>query len=183
MPLNPTNKTKVTCHDYLGQELPLPVRSSLVYLSLIAAILLNLLPFENMAAMLRPDFVALTLLYWSIHQPQQTGMSIAFVMGLIMDVIDASIMGQHALAYCLLTFFALILHRRLRMFSAFRQIPAVLWMLFLTQIVVFLTGTLAGTYSPEWYVLLSSVTGALCWPLISIILGNFLKQRTDPDEI
>jgi rod shape-determining protein MreD len=184
MQIRPNNRSKTVRHDYLGQEFPLPAKITLVYLSLVAAIVLNLLPFENIALILRPDFVALTLLYWGIHQPQQTGMSIAFITGLVMDVIDASIMGQHALAYCLITYFTLMLHRRLRMFSIFRQIPAVLWMLLLAQIAVFLTGTLAGSYISEWYLFfLSSVIGALAWPIISIALGSLRKQRSDPDEI
>lgn len=178
-----SSKPKAIRHNYLGQEFPLPVKASLVYLSLVAAILLNLLLLQDMALTLRPDFVALTLLYWSIHQQQHVGMSISFIMGLIMDVIDASIMGQHALAYCLMTYFALLLHRRLRIFNIFRQIPAILWMLLVAQIVIFLTGTLTGTYSAQWHVLLPSATGALTWPLICIVLGSLRKQRSDSDEI
>jgi len=92
-------------------------------------------------------------------------------------------MGQHAVAYCLITFFALLLHRRLRLFNAFQQIPAVLWILLSGQAVAFLAGVLAGTYIPEWYVFLSSVIGALCWPLLSFLLGSFCKQRIDRDEV
>jgi len=178
-----TGKPRITVHDYVAQEFSLPARRSLVYLSLIMAVLVNLMPFDKVILVLRPDFIALTLLYWNIHQPQQAGMGIAFLSGLVMDVIDTSIMGQHAIAYCLMTFFALILHRRLRLFSAFRQIPAVLWILLLGQAMVFLTGILAGTYIPEWYFFLGSLTGALCWPLFAFLLGNFRKQRIEPDEI
>jgi len=89
----------------------LPVNKSLIYISFIAAILINLMPFDKVTLVLRPDFVALVLLYWNIYQPQRVGMSIAFTSGLFMDVIDISIMGQHAVAYCLITFFALLLHR------------------------------------------------------------------------
>ncbi len=179
----PTGKFRITSHDYLAQEFPLPVKKSLIYGSLVAAVLLNLLPFDEVISVLRPDFVALTLLYWNIHQPQQTSMSTAFTIGLIMDVIDTSIMGQHALAYCLIAFFALILHRRLRMFNALRQIPAVLWILLLAQTAIFLTGILAGTYFPGWHLFFASTTGAVCWPLIALILGNFRKQQIDPDEL
>ena len=150
---------------------------------MVIAVLFNLLPFDKTILVLRPDFVALTLLYWNIYQPQQAGMGMAFIIGLVMDVVDGSIMGQHALAYCLITFFALVLHRRLRIFNVFQQIPVVLWVFFLAQLVVFLTGFLAGTYSPEWHFFLASVTGAFCWPLIVLVLGNFRKQRIDPDEL
>lgn len=161
----------------------MPAKRSLIYISLITAILINLIPFDKVILVLRPDFVALTLLYWNIYQPRQIGMSIAFISGLFMDVIDISIMGQHAIAYCLITFFALLLHRRLRLFNAFQQIPAVLWILLFGQAVVFLTGILAGTYIPEWYVFLPSVTGALCWPLLVFLLGHLCKHRIDRDEV
>ena len=183
MRLRKTGKPRITEHDYVAQEFSLPARRSLVYLNLIMAVLVKLMPFDKVILVLRPDFVALTLLYWNIHQPQQAGMGIAFLCGLVMDVVDTSMMGQHAIAYCLMTFFALILHRRLRLFSAFRQIPAVLWILLLGQAMIFLTGILAGTYIPEWYFFLGSVTGALCWPLFVFLLGSFRKQRIEPDEI
>ncbi len=176
-------KFRTRSYDYEVQEFLLPVRKSLIYISLIAAVLINLMPFDKVILVLRPDFVALVLLYWNIYQPQQVGMSIAFVSGLFMDVIDISIMGQHAVAYCLITFFALLLHRRLRLFNAFQQIPAVLWILLSGQAVAFLARVLAGTYIPEWYVFLSSVIGALCWPLLSFLLGSFCKQRIDRDEV
>lgn len=99
-----TGKPRITEHDYVAQEFSLPARRSLVYLNLIMAVLVNLMPFDKVILVLRPDFVALTLLYWNIHQPQQAGMGIAFLCGLVMDVVDTSIMGQHAIAYCLMTF-------------------------------------------------------------------------------
>lgn len=176
-------KPRTTGHEYVAQEFLLPAKKSLIYLSLLAAVLINLMPFDEVTLALRPDFLALMLLYWNIHQPRQMGLGIAFLCGLVMDVINTSVMGQHAIAYCLIVFFALILHRRLRLFNAFRQIPAVLWILLLGQAVLFLTGILAGTYIPEWYLLLASVTGALCWPLLVFLLGNFRKQRIEPDEI
>lgn len=177
-------KSRIRRHyDYGLQESLLPVKRSLIYISLLVAVLINMMPFDKMVLVLRPDFVALTLLYWNIYQPQQTGMGVAFVSGLVMDVVDISILGQHAIGYCLITFCALILCGRLRLFNAFQQIPAILWILLLGQIAIFLTGILAGAYIPEWYIFLSSVMGALCWPLLAFLLGMIGKQRIDHDEV
>lgn len=170
-------------HEHLGREFTAPVKKSLIYTSMVVAVLLNLLPLNQTLLILRPDFVALILFYWNIYQPQQVGMGTAFVMGLIMDVADVSIMGQHALAYCLIAFFALVLHRRLRLFSAFQQIPAVLWFLLLAQVLIYLIGMLTGTYSPEWHFFLASLISAFCWPLIVFVLDNFCQQQAESDEI
>lgn len=155
----------------------------MIYLSLVAALMLNLVVSDNIVILVRPDFIALTILYWNIHQPRQSGMSLAFVSGIIMDVVNTSIMGQHALIYCLITFFALLFYRRLRMFGAFRQIPAILWILLLAQIAQLLIGTLTGTYSPDWRILLTSVSGGLLWPFVAIMLTNLRKQEIDPDDL
>ncbi len=183
MPLKQHKKSRIGNYDYEAQEFLLPTKKSLIYISLLIAVLINLMPFDKVILVLRPDFVALTLLYWNIYQPQQIGMSVAFISGLLMDVIDISVMGQHAIAYCLITYFALLLHRRLRLFNAFQQIPAVLWILLIGQAVMFLTGILASAYIPEWYLFLSSVTGALCWPLLTFWLKYFCKQRINRDEV
>ncbi len=59
-----------------------------------------------------PDFVALVLLFWNVHQPRKVGMGIAFFLGLLMDVHNASLLGEHALAYTLLSYGAITIHRR-----------------------------------------------------------------------
>lgn len=170
-------------NDYLGEELPLQAKSSFIFFSLLIAFLFNLIPLQGIVLLLRPDFVAITLLYWSVNYPQRIGMSLAFIAGLVMDVNNSSILGQHALAYCLIAFFGMILHRRLRLFNVFQQAAQIFWILLLAQFTVFLTGMLGGTYFPEWYYFSPSATGALVWPVISFLLSILQKVKSDPDEL
>src|SRR3979490_1382839 len=85
-------------------EILLPVRPLYVVVTLVAALLLNLLPLAGWVLALRPDFVALTLLYWGIYQPRKIGFLPAFLLGLAMDVADGLLVGQHALAYSVMMF-------------------------------------------------------------------------------
>jgi rod shape-determining protein MreD len=73
-------------------------------LSLFVAVMLNWLPWHGWALVLRPDFVALVLLYWCTHKPHRVGIGIAWLVGIFADVADASLFGQHALAYSVLAF-------------------------------------------------------------------------------
>src|SRR5450830_1354504 len=79
----------------------LPVNSVFIIFSLALAFLLNFLPWGGFIAV--PDFVALVLVFWSIHQPRKVGIGVAFTMGLLMDVHDAIHLGENALAYTLPT--------------------------------------------------------------------------------
>ncbi|MDO8438515.1 MAG: rod shape-determining protein MreD [Nitrosomonadaceae bacterium] len=165
------------------QEVLSHVRSRFIVLSLTAALLLNLLPLQGLALLLRPDFVALVVLYWSINQPQRVGMSVAFTMGLLMDVGDASIFGQHALAYSVMAFIALLLHRRLRIFSLYKQAPQVGLLLLSAQLIILLTGLLAGANLPGWDFFLASASGMLLWPLLPALVKMPQRRKPDPDAL
>ena len=88
-----------------------PVRPWFVWLSLLVALLLNLMPLGR--AFWLPDWVALVLCFWCVREPLRVGMGSAFVMGVVMDVGYGSLMGQHALAYVLLAYAATTFSRRI----------------------------------------------------------------------
>ena len=92
----------------------LPVNPAFIAFSLLAAFFMNLFPWGSWGWI--PDFVALTLVFWSIYQPRKVGIGIAFLMGLVMDVHSASLLGENALAYTLLSYFAITIHRRVLWF-------------------------------------------------------------------
>ena len=95
-----------------------------------------------------PDWVALVLTFWCIHQPLKVGMGAAFVLGLVMDVADASVMGQHALAYVLLAFAASGLSRRILWFPLLQQALHVLPLLLGAQLVMLATRLVGGAEFP-----------------------------------
>ena len=84
-----------------GQQLLLPVNPGFITASLLLALAINLLPLGPMVWM--PDALILALAFWGVHQPWRVGMGIGFVLGLCMDVHQSSLLGQHALAYTVLT--------------------------------------------------------------------------------
>ncbi|MDH5551761.1 MAG: rod shape-determining protein MreD [Nitrosomonas sp.] len=161
----------------------IPATGWFIFFSLVIALLLNLLPLQGIYLIARPDFVALTILYWSINQPQHLGISIAFLMGLFIDVSNASILGQHAMAYSIVAYIAFILHRRLRIFNPLQQVPQIVLILILMQVIILLTGVIAGADFPGWHFFLASVTGMLTWPIISFILGVLRNPKEDPNTI
>ena len=165
-----------------SEEILLPVKPLYVAITLFVAMLINLLPLTGWALLLRPDFVALVLLYWGIYQPRKVGFLPAFLLGLAMDVADASLFGQHALAYSVMMFGAIFLHRRVSMFDMRHQILHVLPILLMMQLIVLGVRHAAGGEFPGWWYFLTSITGALLWPATDLLLKIPLRQRIDPDE-
>ena len=173
----------MTRTNYSEEEIILPAKGWFIILSLMVGLLLNLLPIQGDLLMLRPDFVALVLLFWGIYQPQRVGISIAFVMGLLMDVGNSSMFGQHALAYSVMIFIVLLLRRRLHIFGLLKQAPQVGLLLLFTQFIMLLTELLKRADFPGWYYFLASFTGMLLWPLISLLLKMPHSSKYDPNAL
>ncbi|QGZ53450.1 rod shape-determining protein MreD [Paraburkholderia acidiphila] len=157
-----------------------PVNPYFIVFSLAAAFLLNLLPWGKVPGV--PDFVALVLLFWNIHQPRKVGMGVAFFLGLLMDVHNANLLGEHALAYTLLSYGAITIHRRVLWMSIGLQMFAVTPMLVGAQVVPFVIRLLMGASFPGWGYLISGFVEAILWPFASVLLLLPQRRPVDPDD-
>ena len=165
------------------QEILLPVRVGFIVLTFVAALVLNLLPWSGAALWIKPDFVALLVLYWCIEQPRKIGFVAAWLLGLFMDIADGSLFGQHALAYSILAYAGIVLHRRVLRFSGTAQVVHVVLLLLMNDLIVLGIRAAAGADFPGMeYFTGSLVAGALWLPL-----GHLLKlpqrPKSDPDHV
>ncbi|MBI4986623.1 MAG: rod shape-determining protein MreD [Rhodocyclales bacterium] len=152
-----------------SRRILLPARAWFIVVSLGLALFVNLIPFGRLP--LVPDWVALVLTFWCVHQPQRVGMGAAFVLGLAMDIADGSVMGQHALAYVPLAFAAAGLSKRILWFPLLQQALHVLPMLLAAQIIMVVARTTGGGEFPGLLYFFSSFSGALLWhPLTYLLL-------------
>ena len=158
----------------------LPVSPLFIAFSLICAFMLNLMPWGRWVG--APDFVALVLVFWGIHQPRKVGIGIAFCMGLLMDVHDATLLGENALAYTLLSYLAIMIHRRVLWFPLVTQAMHVFPLLLLTQAIqvmvrFFVTGRVPGAL-----VFIESVIAVALWPVITWLLLAPQRRAVDKDH-
>ncbi|QOJ24897.1 MAG: rod shape-determining protein MreD [Gammaproteobacteria bacterium] len=168
---------------YIAQDVYVPASNWFVATSLIVALILNFLPLQGDILLLRPDFLALTLAYWNINYPHKMGMSIAFGMGLLMDVGNAGVMGQHALAYSVVIYLTQIFGRRLRLFNPLQQAPQITLILLMMQWIIVVVAVSSDALLPDWQYYLSIVAGALLWTPLSYLLKWLLKQKPDPNAL
>jgi rod shape-determining protein MreD len=163
-----------------SDQLLLPANPLFIVLSLLVALAFNLLPIGRHAA--TPDLLALTLVFWNVHQPRRVGVGLAFLFGLLMDVNDGARLGQHALAYTLLSFGAIMIHRRLLWFGVLAQAVQVLPLLLLATLASLAARMAVGGMFPGWTVLLAPVVEAALWPVASLVLLAPQRRPPDPDE-
>jgi rod shape-determining protein MreD len=158
----------------------LPVSPLFIGFSLACAFLLNLLPWDHWIGV--PDFVALALVFWSIHQPRRVGIGVAFFMGLLMDVHDATLLGENALAYTLLSYFAITIHRRVLWFPVGTQTLHVLPLLLLTQAVELVVRLIISGKFPGWLYFADSFVAAALWPIATLLLLAPQRRAVHRDE-
>jgi rod shape-determining protein MreD len=163
-----------------SDQLLLPANPWFIWGSLLLAFLFNLVPFGRLPAI--PDLLALALAFWNVHQPRRIGVGIAFMFGLLMDVHDSAVLGQHALAYTLLSFFAITIHRRLLWFGLPQQALQILPLFVAAHAVSLIVRMLVGGMLPGWELLLAPVFESLLWPVASWVLLAPQRRPPDPDQ-
>ncbi|MGY4831756.1 rod shape-determining protein MreD [Sphaerotilaceae bacterium SBD11-9] len=163
-----------------SDQLLLPVNPLFMWFTLLMAFAFNLVPLGRTAFL--PDLLALVLVFWNVHQPRRVGLGAAFVFGLMMDVHDSAVLGQHALAYTLLSFFAITIHRRLLWFGVLSQALQILPLFVAAHAVSMVVRMLVGGMLPGWEVMLAPVFESLLWPVVSLLLLAPQRRPPDPDQ-
>ncbi len=160
------------------QRILLPVSVGYMALTVVLALLFNLLPWRDLNGV--PDLVALVLTFWCVHQPRKMGMGVPWFVGLIMDAGNGTLLGQHAFAYAFLAFGAITLHRRILWFSLWQQAAHVLVLLLATQGLMLAVRLVSGGVFPGLLYFAGSLIAAALWPVVSFLL--LLPQRR-PDSV
>lgn len=169
--------------DVAPHEILLPVRPAFIAFTLIAALIVNFLPWSEPLLAVKPDFVALVVLYWCIQQPRKVGFAAAWLMGLTMDIADGSLLGQHALAYSVLAYAGIVLHRRVLMFTMRNQILHVIPILLLNDLIVLVIRKLAGADFPGSGYFVGSLFAGALWPVMCFLLKLPQRPTPDPDDV
>jgi rod shape-determining protein MreD len=162
-------------------EIQRPIGNFFIVSSIVAALMLNGLPWQGLALMLRPDFVAMLLLYWCMHKPMRIGIGLAWAVGIFADVADASLFGQHALTYTLLAFGGIVLHRRLQMFDLRQQTTQVFGLFVLTYTVYALVHWLVNG-DVIWGYFLGCLSSTLLWIPLSLVMHGLRQIRVSRDD-
>lgn len=163
-----------------GEALLLPASPFFIGFTLIAALAFQLLPLGRHAAL--PDLLAVVLVFWNVHQPRRVGVGVAFLFGLLVDVHQGALLGQHALAYTLLSFVAITIHRRVLWFGLLEQALQIVPLFFAAHLVQLLVRLAAGDMFPGWSLLLAPLFESLLWPVATLVLLAPQRRPPDPDE-
>ena len=145
-------------------------------LSFLVALVLTMLPMPEWAIWLRPPWVLLVLIYWNISLPDNVGIGTAWVIGLILDVLNGSALGEHALALTIVSYFVVRIHAQLRMFPLLQQGISVFLLVLFYQAILFCIQGFVGDLPKGWLYWSSSITSMLLWPWVFTIMRDCRRR-------
>jgi rod shape-determining protein MreD len=144
---------------------------------LIGALMLTIAPLPEWASAFRPNWVALTLLYWAMTLPHSFSVGAAWIVGLILDVAQGTLLGQHALALCFIIFLTVKFHLQLRVFPPSQLTATVFALLAAYQFILFWINGVAGIHAEAMTYWGPVISGAIAWPLLTFVFGQVRYRK------
>lgn len=135
-----------------------------ILVSFIIALALTIVPLPDWADKSRPEMVTLVLIYWCLAVPERIGVGMGWIAGLILDVAKGALLGQHALALCIVAWLTMRLHKRLRLFPTWQQAVIIMILIILSQLITLWVKGIIGQSPQTWTYWLPALTSAILWP-------------------
>jgi rod shape-determining protein MreD len=143
-----------------------------VFFSVLIALVVQVLPMPDWLSVVRPSFIGLVIIYWSIFAPHAGGIFAPWIAGVALDVFKGDVLGQNALAISLIAYITMTLHQRLRNQTLIQQSLFVFAMLFINEVVVWgIEGYGGHAVSSPWR-WVQPMIGAMLWPFIAMLVGR-----------
>jgi rod shape-determining protein MreD len=143
-----------------------------VFFTMLLALILQVLPLPDWLSAVRPSFIVLVAVYWSVYAPHAGGIFAPWLAGLSLDVFKGDVLGQNALAIALVAYIAMSLHQRLRNQTLIQQSLFVFAVLTLNEFVVWaIEGWGGHSVSTPWR-WIQPMIGAMLWPFVALLVGR-----------
>ncbi len=153
-----------------------PLKYTVIYLSLLVALILMILPLPDGVQIYRPNWVALALIYWSMALPKRVGLWFAFFTGIILDTSQGTLLGQHTLALLVVIFLNLNFYQRIRVLVLAQQAVYVFLLLLIDQVLVAWVEGILGRPTPLLAYFGAPFVGMLIWPWVFVVLRDIRRK-------
>lgn len=153
-----------------------PRRTWVILVSLAVALFLTVVPMPDWGDDLRPQWVAMAMIYWNLALPTRIGVFWAWGTGLVLDVTSGTVLGQHALSLSVVAWLAVELHQRIRVFPPVQQAVSVWILLLLERLLSMWVLGATGQPTPTLWFWMPTFVGMFLWPWVFIVLRDLRRH-------
>lgn len=137
-------------------------------LAFILSLILTIFPLPAFLMEIRPPWVLLLFLYISFYKSEFFSPGMVVIIGLMLDVLLSTVLGEHAFALLLLTWFANNRKRRFSHFPLGHQIILIGILVLVYQITLFFIDSSPDITANYPFLFLNPVLAMLLWPWIKL---------------
>ena len=148
-----------------------------VIMSFIFGLMLTIMPLPDAVAAFRPDWLAMLVIYWAMRLPRTWSVGTAWIVGIVLDASQGTLLGQHALALCCIAFITVRFHLLMRVFPVPQLTATIFPILAIYQFLLFWINGVAGVDAPSIAYWGPVISGTLMWPVMMAVLAG-LRYRT-----
>ena len=148
-----------------------------VLMSFIVGLMLTIMPLPDAIDVFRPDWLAMLVIYWAMQLPRTWSVGTAWVIGIVLDASQGTLLGQHALALCCIAFITVRFHLLMRVFPVPQLTATIFPILAIYQFLLFWINGVAGVDAPSIAYWGPVISGTLMWPVMMAFLSG-LRYRT-----
>ncbi len=145
--------------------------------TMIVGLMLSIMPLPDSIAAFRPDWLALLAIFWAMQLPRTWSVGTAWIIGIILDVSYGTLLGQHALALCVIVFITVRFHLLMRVFPLSQLTATVFALLALYQFLLFWINGVASVSAAAATYWAPVITGTLIWPFLYMFMSG-IRYRT-----
>ena len=149
-----------------------------VIVTILIALVLMMIPLPGWADSFRPDWITLALIFWAMALPRSWSVGSAWLVGLVVDVAQGTLLGQHAVALCIVIFVTVRLHLLMRVFPILQLTISVFSLLAMYQFILFWINGVTGVSAPAVDYWGPVITGTLVWPVAHMFLSGVRIRTT-----
>lgn len=142
----------------------------------ITAFVLTILPLPNWLGAFRPEWTALVLIYWCLALPMRVNVGVGWLVGLVLDILQGALLGQHALGLTVVAYLAVKLHKQIRVYPLWQQALSVFVLVALNQLLVVWVKGIIGQPPKTWAYWVPSLASALIWPWLFAVLRDVRRK-------
>ncbi|OGT30905.1 MAG: rod shape-determining protein MreD [Gammaproteobacteria bacterium RIFCSPHIGHO2_12_FULL_35_23] len=147
-----------------------------VWLTLLCALALDILPLPTWILWLRPSWTLLVLIYWVMMIPDRISVGYAFILGVLLDLLEGTVLGQHAVAMVLVIYLVAKFYKRMQVFAIQQQMLMVFLLLLLYKLIIFILQGFLGQLPTSLLYWISILVGTLLWPWIYLLLQGWRNR-------
>ena len=149
---------------------------TVIIATLLVALLLTVLPLPQWAQSFRPQWATLVLIYWTLALPERISVGMGWILGILLDVLTGTLLGQHALSLALIAFITYQMHQRVRLFPLWQQSLTVFALLLIERLISMWVMGAVSQPPPDLLYWMPPLVGMFLWPWVYIILRDLRRK-------